>query len=48
MARLITDEALRHRLTQMGIDNSLRYTWQNAAIKMWNCINRTVKTEPRC
>jgi len=48
MARLITDEALRRRLTQEGIANSLRYTWQNAATEMWNCINRTVKTEPRC
>jgi hypothetical protein len=46
MARLITDEALRRRLTQEGIANSLRYTWQNAATEMWNCITRTLNTEP--
>ncbi len=48
MARLITDEALRRRLTQEGLANSLRYTWQNAATEMWNCISRTVKRETRC
>ncbi|MDX9903851.1 MAG: glycosyltransferase family 1 protein [Bacteroidales bacterium] len=46
MARLITDEALRRRLTQEGIANSMRYTWQNAATEMWNCITRTLNTEP--
>ena len=46
MARLISDEALRRRLTLDGLTNSMRYTWQNAATEMWNCINRTVKTEP--
>ncbi|MDF1561168.1 MAG: glycosyltransferase family 1 protein [Bacteroidales bacterium] len=46
MARLITDEALRRRLTQEGITNSLRYTWQNAATEMWNCICQTLNREP--
>jgi glycosyltransferase involved in cell wall biosynthesis len=46
MARLIDDEALRRRLTQEGITNSLRYTWQNAATEMWNCISQTLKSEP--
>lgn len=48
MARLISDEALRRRLAQEGLANSLRYTWQNAATEMWNCISRTVKTETQC
>ena len=46
MARLITDEALRRRLTQEGMANSLRYKWQNAATEMWNSISRTLITEP--
>jgi hypothetical protein len=46
MARLIDNEALRRRLTQEGITNSLRYTWQNAATEMWNCISQTLKSEP--
>lgn len=45
MARLIADEALRRRLTQEGLVNSMRYTWQNAATEMWNCISRTLNTE---
>ena len=45
MARLVSDEALRHRLTEEGKRNSERYTWDNAATKMWNCIIKTVNNK---
>lgn len=44
MARLVSDEALRRHLSKAGIINSRRYTWQNTATEMWNCITRTIKT----
>ena len=46
VARLINDEALRHRLTQDGIANSMRYSWNTAATEMWNSITRTLDTRP--
>ena len=46
MAHLVSDEALRRRLSEEGFRNSLRYTWTNAAIQMWNCIMKTVNTKP--
>ncbi len=46
MARLVSDEALRHRLTEDGKRNSERYTWDNAATEMWNCIIKTVNDKP--
>jgi glycosyltransferase involved in cell wall biosynthesis len=46
MARLINDEALRRRLTQDGIANSMRYSWNTAATEMWNSITRTLNTGP--
>ncbi len=38
MARLVTDGALRRRLSSEGQANSLRYTWENAAEEMWKSI----------
>lgn len=38
MARLVSDEALRRRLSHDGMINSQRYSWQKAATEMWNCI----------
>jgi glycosyltransferase involved in cell wall biosynthesis len=46
MARLVGDEALRRRLSDEGIRNSLRYTWENAAEQMWNCIMKAMNTQP--
>jgi glycosyltransferase involved in cell wall biosynthesis len=43
MARLVSDEALRRRLSEEGIRNSQRYTWENAAIQMWNCIMKAMQ-----
>jgi glycosyltransferase involved in cell wall biosynthesis len=45
MAQLVSDEALRRRLTEEGRQNSLRHTWENAAAEMWNSITNAVKTE---
>jgi len=42
MARLVSDEALRRRLAQEGRQNSLRYTWDNAAAEMWNSITKAI------
>ena len=44
MARLVSDEALRRRLSDEGIRNSQRYTWDNAADQMWNCIMKATDT----
>jgi glycosyltransferase involved in cell wall biosynthesis len=44
MARLVSDEALRRRLAEEGRENSLRYTWENAATEMWNSITKAVNT----
>jgi glycosyltransferase involved in cell wall biosynthesis len=38
MARLVTDGALRRRLATEGHANSLRYTWEKAAEKMWQSV----------
>jgi glycosyltransferase involved in cell wall biosynthesis len=38
MARLVTDGALRRRLSAEGHANSLRYTWEKAAEEMWNSV----------
>jgi hypothetical protein len=46
MARLAGDEALRRRLCDEGIRNSQRYTWENAATQMWNCINKAMNNKP--
>jgi glycosyltransferase involved in cell wall biosynthesis len=46
MARLVTDGALRRRLSDEGRINSMRYTWDNAAREMWNSIiNATRNTK---
>jgi glycosyltransferase involved in cell wall biosynthesis len=46
MARLVSDEALRRRLADEGIRNSQRYTWENAADQMWNCIMKAMNNKP--
>jgi len=46
MARLVEDEALRRRLSDEGIINSQRFTWENAATRMWNCIIKATNTKP--
>ncbi len=46
MASLVNDEALRRRLSTDGILNSGRYTWENAATEMWNCIMKTININP--
>jgi glycosyltransferase involved in cell wall biosynthesis len=38
MARLVTDGALRRRLSTEGHTNSLRYTWETAAEEMWKSV----------
>ena len=40
MARLVSDEAWRRRLAREGVENSLRFTWENAAAQMWDCITK--------
>lgn len=45
MARLVSDEALRRRLSDEGIRNSQRYTWENAADQMWNCIMKAMNNK---
>jgi glycosyltransferase involved in cell wall biosynthesis len=45
MARLVTDGALRRRLSSEGIINSLRYTWENASEEMWKSIIRATGGE---
>jgi hypothetical protein len=44
MARLVSDETLRRRLAEEGRENSLQYTWENAATEMWNSITKAVNT----
>ncbi len=44
MARLVGDEALRRHLTEQGIINSQRYTWDNTAKKMWDSIVKATQT----
>ncbi|MCI0522269.1 MAG: glycosyltransferase family 4 protein [Bacteroidales bacterium] len=43
MAHLVSDEALRRHLSEQGIINSRRYSWDNAATKMWDCIINATK-----
>jgi glycosyltransferase involved in cell wall biosynthesis len=46
MARLVSDEALHRRLSDEGIRNSQRYTWENAATQMWTSIMKATNTRP--
>jgi len=46
MARLVSDEALRRRLAEEGIKNSLRYTWEKASAEMWDCIVKSTRKIP--
>ncbi len=46
MARLVSDEALRRRLSEDGMQNSKRYTWANTATEMWSCIMKTIPDKP--
>jgi glycosyltransferase involved in cell wall biosynthesis len=46
MARLVNDGALRRQLSQQGIINSQRYTWEKAAEEMWKCILKATETLP--
>ena len=46
MARLVTDGALRRRLSAEGHTNSLRYTWEKAAEEMWNSVVKATHKEP--
>lgn len=46
MARLVNDGALRRRLSQQGIINSQRYTWEKAAEEMWKSIVKAIETRP--
>ena len=46
MARLAGDEALRRRLSQQGIINSARYSWDKTAEEMWKSIIKTIE-KPR-
>jgi len=43
MARIVNDGALRRRLSQQGIINSQRYTWENAAEEMWKSIMKATQ-----
>jgi len=43
MARLAGDEALRRRLSQQGIINSARYSWDKTAEEMWKSIIKTTE-----
>lgn len=43
MARLVTDGALRRRLTAEGLANSMRYTWESAAVAMWNSVMKATR-----
>ena len=45
MARLVSDEALRRRLSDEGIINAARYTWDIAANEMWNSIMKTTRNK---
>jgi len=42
MARLVSDEALRRRLSQQGIINSQRFSWNKTAEALWNTILKTL------
>ncbi|HUW92131.1 MAG TPA: glycosyltransferase family 1 protein [Bacteroidales bacterium] len=44
MARLVSDGALRRRLSQQGIINSSRYTWEKSAEELWKSIIKTIET----
>jgi glycosyltransferase involved in cell wall biosynthesis len=46
MAQLVSDEALRRRLSQEGMKNSLQYTWENAAEQMWKSITKAMNNRP--
>ena len=42
MARLANEPALRRRLKDEGIKNSLRFSWDNTAAQMYNAIGKTL------
>ncbi len=44
MARLVSDGALRRRLSADGMQNSLRYTWERSAREMWSSIIRSTNS----
>jgi len=46
MASLVNDGALRRRLSQQGIINSQRYTWEKAAEEMWKSIIKATEKRP--
>jgi len=43
MARLAGEPALRRQLTEKGIENSKKYSWDVTATQMWDCILKAVK-----
>lgn len=46
MALLVSDEALRRRLSHQGYQNSLRYSWDNTAEALWNSIMKATLPQP--
>lgn len=47
MRRIVTDKALQQRLSREGMVNSLRYTWEEAADKMWESIVKATHQQHR-
>ena len=45
MRRLVSDKSLCHQLTQAGLINVKRYTWDETASAMWRCILKTVNRD---
>ena len=45
MRRLVSDKSLCHQLTQAGLMNVKRYTWDETASAMWRCILKTVNRD---
>ncbi len=43
MARLACEPALRRHLSEEGLKNSLKYSWDNTATRMWQCVTKTIK-----
>jgi glycosyltransferase involved in cell wall biosynthesis len=46
MASLVNDGALRRHLSEEGIKNSARYTWEKAAEEMWKSIIKATEYRP--
>jgi glycosyltransferase involved in cell wall biosynthesis len=42
MARLAGEPALRRHLSDEGLKNSLKYSWDKTAAEMWNCVTKIV------